>query len=65
MVPVNPQLHAWWHVFVSCGLYLLCVTVTHSRLRVLAKARAGGFEYEAKIEWVCAVLPVARIKSRS
>jgi dihydroceramidase len=26
-LPGNPQLHAWWHIFVSGGLYMLCVLV--------------------------------------
>lgn len=29
----NPQLHAWWHVLVSCGFYLLLVVVGYDRLR--------------------------------
>jgi dihydroceramidase len=31
----NPQLHAWWHVLVSIGLYLLTLVVAHHRLTVL------------------------------
>lgn len=38
-IPLNPQLHAWWHVLVSIGLYLLTVCTSHARLRVLAAAR--------------------------
>jgi dihydroceramidase len=29
----NPQLHAWWHVLVSCGFYLLLLVVGFDRLR--------------------------------
>jgi dihydroceramidase len=29
----NPQLHAWWHILVSCGFYLLLVVVGYDRLR--------------------------------
>jgi dihydroceramidase len=29
----NPQLHAWWHVSVSCGFYLLLLVVGYDRLR--------------------------------
>jgi dihydroceramidase len=29
----NPQLHAWWHVLVSCGFYLLLLVVGYDRLR--------------------------------
>jgi dihydroceramidase len=31
----NPQFHAWWHVLVSVGLYLLTLVVAHHRLTVL------------------------------
>jgi dihydroceramidase len=31
----NPQLHAWWHVLVSCGLYLLTLMLAFDRLQVL------------------------------
>jgi dihydroceramidase len=30
-LPGNPQLHAWWHIFVSGGLYMLCVLVAYER----------------------------------
>jgi dihydroceramidase len=33
----NPQLHAWWHVLVSCGFYALLLVVGYDRLR-----RAGA-----------------------
>ena len=36
---VNPQLHAWWHVLVSCGFYMLLLVVGYDRLR-----RAGAHE---------------------
>jgi dihydroceramidase len=42
----NPQLHAWWHVLVSAGLYLLTLVMAHDRLRVLGRrpmlSYAGG-----------------------
>jgi dihydroceramidase len=28
----NPQLHAWWHVLVSCGFYMLLLVVAYDRL---------------------------------
>jgi dihydroceramidase len=31
----NPQLHAWWHVFVSAGLYALVLVIAFDRCRVL------------------------------
>ena len=33
----NPQLHAWWHVLVSGGLYLLLLVILHERLLVLGR----------------------------
>lgn len=24
-LPINPQLHAWWHVLVTCGIYHMWV----------------------------------------
>ena len=32
----NLQLHAWWHVLVSCGFYLLLLVVGFDRLRRLS-----------------------------
>jgi dihydroceramidase len=29
----NPQLHAWWHVLVSGGFYMLLLVVAYDRLR--------------------------------
>ncbi|MGO9767442.1 MAG: ceramidase [Myxococcaceae bacterium] len=29
----NPQLHAWWHVLVSCGFYMLLLVVGYDRIR--------------------------------
>lgn len=31
----NPQLHAWWHVLVSAGLYALVLVIAFERCRVL------------------------------
>jgi dihydroceramidase len=43
----NPQLHAWWHVLVSGGLYTLTLMIAYARLQVLgarpALAWAGGW----------------------
>ena len=33
----NPQLHAWWHVFVSCGFYMLITLTAYDRLIVLGE----------------------------
>ena len=29
----NPQFHAWWHILVSCGFYLLLLVIAYDRLR--------------------------------
>jgi dihydroceramidase len=34
----NPQLHAWWHVLVSCGFYALIIVIAHDRLKTLGQA---------------------------
>lgn len=34
----NPELHAWWHVLVSCGFYALILVIAHERLVVLGHA---------------------------
>lgn len=33
----NPQLHAWWHVLATLGLYVLALTVIYNRFKVLGK----------------------------
>jgi dihydroceramidase len=42
----NPQLHAVWHVLVSCGFYALLLVVAHERLVALGRGpllvRSGG-----------------------
>jgi dihydroceramidase len=43
----NPQLHAWWHVLVSCGFYALLLVIAHHRLATLGRqprltSAAGG-----------------------
>jgi dihydroceramidase len=39
----NPQFHAWWHVLVSFGLYLLMLTLACDRMRVLGRTYAIRF----------------------
>ena len=36
----NPQLHAWWHVLVSVGFFLLLGVVSFDRLRRAAAPRS-------------------------
>jgi len=38
----NPQLHAWWHLLVSLGFFLLLGVVSHDRLRRSATVRFAG-----------------------
>ncbi|MBN1204444.1 MAG: ceramidase [Myxococcaceae bacterium] len=46
----NPQLHAWWHLLVSCGFYALLMVIAHDRLKTLGQAprlqvTAGGVPF--------------------
>ncbi len=34
----NPQLHAWWHVLVSGGFFLLVLLIAHERALTLGRA---------------------------
>jgi dihydroceramidase len=45
----NPQLHAWWHVLVSSGFYMLLLVVGYDRLR---RSRA-----QPRIRFVGGLLP--------
>ncbi len=38
----NPQLHAWWHVLVSCGFYLLLLVVGYDRIRQTHRQPLAG-----------------------
>ena len=33
----NPELHAWWHVLVSAGLYCMVLVIAFDRCRVLGR----------------------------
>lgn len=48
----NPELHALWHVLVSCGFYSLLLVTAHARL-----VRLGG---QPEIAWRFSVLPQLR-----
>lgn len=39
----NPQLHAWWHVLVSVGFYLLLLVIASHRLRTLGQTFEVAF----------------------
>jgi len=36
----NPQLHAWWHVLVSLGFFLLLGVISFDRLRSTGRRAA-------------------------
>jgi dihydroceramidase len=48
----NPQLHAWWHVLVSIGFYMLLLVIAHERLKTLGKA--------PEVRFVAGVIPSVR-----
>jgi dihydroceramidase len=48
----NPQLHAWWHVLVSIGFYMLLLVIAHDRLKTLGKA--------PEVRFVAGVIPIVR-----
>ena len=48
-LPLNPQLHALWHVLVSAGFYALLTFIAAEQL-----ARRGEFP---EVAWVAGVLP--------
>lgn len=41
-LPANPQLHAWWHILVSSGMYCLTLLVGVARQRVLKQPVVVG-----------------------
>ncbi|HEU5077548.1 MAG TPA: ceramidase [Polyangiaceae bacterium] len=48
----NPQLHAWWHVLVSAGLYALILVIAFDRCQVLG--RQPRWHY--RMRWVPVVV---------
>lgn len=44
-LPVNPQLHAFWHIFASSGLFHLCSIVYVDRLEQEGKAPYISYNY--------------------
>jgi dihydroceramidase len=50
----NPQLHAWWHVLVSGGLYALTLMIAFARLQVL-----GG---RPALAWAAGWLPFVQLR---
>ncbi|KAM3582444.1 hypothetical protein VKS41_005088 [Umbelopsis sp. WA50703] len=54
-LPVNPQLHAFWHIFASSGLFYLCTIVYVDRLHQEGKSPHVSFNHN----W----LPVVNYKN--
>eukprot|EP00158_Paraphelidium_tribonemae_P008807 Partr_v1_DN28689_c4_g1_i1_m50508 putative alkaline ceramidase len=52
----NPQLHSWWHICASCGLYAISVFIAHHRAIILKK--------NAVITYKMGFLPVVSIVQR-
>jgi dihydroceramidase len=48
----NPQLHAWWHIFVSCGFYALLLVIAHDRLKTLGRS--------PRVHFTAGVIPAVR-----
>ena len=62
----NPQFHAWWHVCVSSGFYLLITLSAYDRLVVL---RNPSLDHSMivetpTLEWWCGVVPFVALKNR-
>lgn len=58
VLPYNPQLHAWWHVFISCGLYYISTLVLLHRVQFL-----GGGPGSARLGLLGGWIPyVIRVK---
>jgi hypothetical protein len=55
IIGFNPQLHAWWHVFVSLGFYYLIVFAAYDRadLQSIATGTGAGGSLTPTIGWVC------------
>ena len=53
----NPQLHAWWHIFVSLGFYYLITLTAYDRLLTLTPT-----SMPVVIKWKLGVLPFLRLR---
>lgn len=53
ILPANPQLHAWWHIFAATASYYCCF------LGVKVHTDAMGLESE--LGWWCYIFPYIRI----
>ena len=39
LFPVNPQFHAWWHIFISLGVYNIALFMLYIRMKSTLKSR--------------------------
>jgi dihydroceramidase len=55
IIGFNPQLHAWWHVFVSLGFYCLIVFAAYDRADLQSIATSAGAcgRVAPTIGWAC------------
>ncbi len=63
VLPFNPQLHAWWHTFISIGLYNFVVFLLGERAHVLAKERGNGLVKVRVVYWMGIVPRIVMEKS--
>jgi dihydroceramidase len=49
----NPQLHAWWHVLIASGIYVLYVVLAFARARITGR--------DPQIALAAGVFPYARV----
>ncbi|PJF38442.1 MAG: alkaline phytoceramidase, partial [Phototrophicales bacterium] len=52
-MPMNPQLHAAWHVLASVAFYLLTMSIAYDRLKDLKR--------EPTIKWLFSFLPYIQV----
>jgi dihydroceramidase len=58
-LPFNPQLHAWWHIFISIGLYCMGVLTLHERMEKKKGTGSSTIEYR----WM--ILPCVVMSDRA
>ena len=58
-LPFNPQLHAWWHIFISIGLYCMGVLTLYERME---KKKGHG---SSTIEYRWMILPYVAMSDRA
>ena len=45
VLPFNPQLHSWWHFFISCALYHLSLMVLFERVETIKGSGSSRIDY--------------------